>query len=492
MHAKTKEKEKKRSRDTQRQHMTALLAVLFCAVVVSAGVFFLVPTWMTKVYTVNPLEFDEMTTVAKEDVVTSSSTENTVATTTDTSGGNTRFDGATPSYIPTPESVKAIYMSQCVVGTPSFREDLVELIDETELNAVVIDIKDYTGKLAFTTDNPELAHAVSDQCGARDMKAFLAHLHRKGIYTIGRITVFQDPYYSRLHPELAVKFRDPEGAIWEDHKGLSFIDVGAKPFWEYIVTLSKEAHALGFDELNYDYIRYPSDGPMKNIAFDWAGDTSKQVVLEEFFAYLHSHMKDSESYPPGVTPPTLSADLFGMVTTNYDDLSIGQVLERAFPYFDYVAPMVYPSHYPPGFNGWSDPNTVPYKLIKFVMDSAVRRAEAESSTIHTRGAEPIYETVLVPPVSSTTATTTKKVETGRYTKEAYDKDIIRPWLQDFDYGGDYDVAEVKAQIQATYDAGLDSWMLWAPSNRYTRGALEKAPATTTTDHSRENELSTSS
>lgn len=377
-----------------------------------------------------------------------------------------------PKYMEAPEAVRAIYMSQCVVGTPSFRTDLVELIEETELNSVIIDVKDYTGKLGFDTDHPELAASVSNECGARDIEAFLELLHDKGIYTIARITVFQDPYYSRTHPELAVKFANPAGAVWEDHKGLSFIDVSAKPFWDYIVTLSQEAHRMGFDELNYDYIRFPSDGPMKNIQFDWTGNKEKQVALEEFFSYLHDEMKDPTAYPPGVKPPVLSADLFGMVTTNYDDLNIGQVLERALPYFDYIAPMVYPSHYPAGFNGWTDPNDHPYALIKFVMDSAVRRTVADSSPIPVLGSEPIYEEILVPPTGSTTATTTKRVATGRYTKEVYDKDKIRPWLQDFDYGGDYDVKEVRDQIQATYDAGLDSWMLWAPSNRYTRGALE--------------------
>jgi hypothetical protein len=115
------------------------------------------------------------------------------------------------------------------------------------------------------------------------------------------------------------------------------------------------------------------------------------------------------------------------------------------------------------------------------MDAAVRRTIADSSPIEVLGSAPILEKVIVPPTSSTTATTTKEVPTGKYTKVAYDKDKIRPWLQDFDYGGVYDVAEVKAQIKATYDAGLDSWMLWAPSNRYTRGALkDDAPPSTVT------------
>ena len=149
----------------------------------------------------------------------------------------------------------------------------------------------------------------------------------------------------------------------------------------------------------------------------------KREVIRSFFSFLEENLR-----PTGVF---LSADLFGMTTTNKDDLNIGQVLEYALPYFDYIDPMVYPSHYPPNFNGYADPNKYPYEVVKFSMDKAVARAIAASTT----------------------------------------PDKLRPWLQDFDYGGNYDIAEVKAQIKATYDSGLDSWMLWSPSNVYTRGAL---------------------
>jgi hypothetical protein len=363
------------------------------------------------------------------------------------------------AHVPLPDAVKAIYMSQCVVGTPSFRDELVALIKETELNSVIIDIKDYTGKLAFTTDNPLLAHAVSDECGATDMRAFIERLHREGIYVIGRITVFQDPYYSKEHPELAVK-KASDGSVWKDHKGLSFIDVGASPYWDYVVEISKESFNLGFDELNYDYIRFPSDGNMKDIAFTWS-TTTKVVQLEHFFTYLEAKVKDPALYGDyrhvGMrdTPvPLISADLFGMTTTNIDDLNIGQQLERALPHFDFIAPMVYPSHYPKQFNGWSNPNAVVYDLIHFVMKEGVRRAVATSTTVAFNGAEIV-------------ATSTPWL----YKKPSFSAQKLRPWLQDFDYGGDYGPDEVRGQIQAAYDAGLTSWMLWAPSNRYTRDAL---------------------
>lgn len=362
-------------------------------------------------------------------------------------------------HLSTPKPLRAIYMTQCVVGTPSFRDELVSLIESSELNSVVIDVKDYTGKIGFSTDNPALSESVSDKCGANDMQEFIASLHDKGIYTIARITVFQDPFYTTARPNLAVK-KASDGSVWRDYKGLSFIDVGARPFWDYIVELSKETHALGFDELNFDYIRFPSDGPMNDIYFPFSEAAilgsaryGKADVLEQFFIYLHSNLKNPEVYI-GNVPPVLSADVFGMTTTNTDDLNIGQVLERTLPYFDYVAPMVYPSHYPNGFNNWANPNLFPYEVVKFSMESAVRRAAATSTTVKT--------------LTNTLISTT----TLLYAKESFDTLKLRPWIQDFDYGGDYDIAEVRTQIQATYDAGLDSWMLWAPSNQYTRGALK--------------------
>ncbi len=365
-------------------------------------------------------------------------------------------------HIKTPEPLKAVYMSQCVVGTPDFRAKLVKLIEETELNAVVIDIKDYSGKISFPTNNPALRDSVSEQCGAADMRAFLAMLYEKGIYRIGRITVFQDPYYTKRYPELAITKASATSTTWKDNKGLSFVDVSAKPFWEYIVALSKESYALGFDELNYDYIRFPSDGPMNDIYYPWTKNMEKQEALEHFFVYLKNEMK-----PIGAV---LSADVFGMTTINTDDLNIGQVLERALPYFDYIAPMVYPSHYPPNFNGWKNPNTEPHDLITYVMEAAVVRAESTSTPIRTLNASAIKKTVIVPPLNGI-GTTTKEVATGLYTKEMFSRLKLRPWLQDFDYGGEYDASAVRAQIQGTYDAGLTSWMLWSPSNIYTREAL---------------------
>lgn len=371
-------------------------------------------------------------------------------------------------HLSAPEHVRSIYMSQCVVGTPSFRKDLVGIAESTEINSIIIDIKDYTGKIAFDTDNEVLVDSVSDECGAYDMKEFVRMLNEKGIYVIGRITVFQDPYYTKAYPHLAVKKASATSTLWADYKGLNFIDVGATDFHDYIIELSKESFRIGFDELNFDYIRFPSDGNMQDIYYpyseevvnnDW--DTGKAVVVEKFFSYLHEELSaftvkslNAEGEIQEVSPIT-SADLFGMVTTNTDDLNIGQQLERALPYFDYIAPMTYPSHYPSGFHGFTNPNDHVYGVLKFSMDEAVKRAVASTTKVKTL-------------TNSRIGTSTPVV----YDKPVYDKLKLRPWLQDFDYGGDYDIEEVRDQIQATYDSGLNSWMLWAPSNRYTIGALE--------------------
>ena len=337
-------------------------------------------------------------------------------------------------------------MTACVATMPSFRGKLAHIADTTEVNSIIIDVKDFSGTIVFSATDPLLKDNAGPGCRTKDLREFVAELHEKGIYVIARITVFQDPYYTKLHPELAVK-RASDGGVWKDRKGLSFIDVSAKPYWDYIVALGKESYAMGFDELNFDYVRFPSDGNMKDISFTWGKGMSKAESLEHFFMYLHSAFKD--------TGVKTSADLFGMTTTNTDDLNIGQVLERTMPYFDYVAPMVYPSHYPPNFNGWKNPNDYPYELIKFVMKSGADRAMATTTTVAHFGGERV-------------GTSTPAV----YTKDVYDRNKLRPWLQDFDYGGDYGPAEVRAQIQGTYDAGLNSWFLWDPRNVYTKDALK--------------------
>jgi len=370
------------------------------------------------------------------------------------------------AHVPLPLQVKAIYMTSCVAGTPSFRERLLELVRETEINSIILDIKDYSGTISFLPENEAWLPAWQNaRCGARDMRELVNLMHEQNIYVIGRITVFQDPFAAEHRPHLAVKKRDGQ-TNWKDGKGLSFIDVAAREYWDHIIDLATDSYNLGFDELNFDYVRYPSDGNMQDISFphtagsDWPND--KQANLEAFFRYLNEKLDNESRFAAfnhqntgrASTTPWTSADLFGMTTTNFDDLSIGQVQERAVPYFDFVAPMVYLSHYPPNYLGLGNPNLVPYKIVYHAMKSGVNRIQA--STTRMQGF--LHERI---------GTSTPAV----YQKSVFAADRLRTWIQDFDYGGNYDIAEVRAQIQASYDAGVMSWMIWAPSNIYTKGAL---------------------
>ncbi len=369
-------------------------------------------------------------------------------------------------HVPLPVPTKIIYMTSCVAGTTDFRQRLVNLIDDTEVNAVIIDIKDFSGTISFPPIDESWKPAwQAAKCGATDMESFIAMLHEKDIFVIGRITVFQDPFYTQTHPELAVA-KASDGTVWHDRKGLSFIDVGSREYWDHIILLARDAYNIGFDELNFDYVRYPSDGNMQDIAFPnsvrgkYGND--KQANLEAFFEYLSLKLNDEKLYADmrheetgrASNTPWTSVDLFGMTTTNTDDLSIGQVIERAAPYFDFIAPMVYPSHYPNNFIGLSNPNEHPYTIVHYAMSGGVARMRATTT-----------------PVSGFTHTRIGTSTPALYEKPVYFGDKLRTWIQDFDYGGDYDAADVRAQIQASYDAGVHSWMIWAPSNIYTKEAL---------------------
>jgi hypothetical protein len=286
------------------------------------------------------------------------------------------------------------------------------------VNAVVFDIKDYSGHISYKVDDPELAKFGSVENRIPDVKEFITSLHAKNIYVIGRISSFQDSYLVGAHPEWAVKTKS--GGIWADYKGVKWLDAGAKPVWDYVVAIGNDAYGQGFDELNFDYIRFPSDGNMKDLSYDWSGTNSRESTMRKFFEYLNKQFASSSA--------VISADLFGLVTSANDDLGIGQVLEDALANFDFVAPMVYPSHFGKGYIGLDKPAKYPYEVVRAAMDRGVSKANHASTT----------------PLK------------------------IRPWLQAFSLGADYTPAMVRAQIQATYDAGLNSWMLWNAASVYNK------------------------
>lgn len=329
------------------------------------------------------------------------------------------------THIKPPDSIKSLYMTSWVAGTPSMRNHVISLIDDTEANAVVIDIKDATGMIAFTINNEPFKSLGSSINRIPDIVKVIAELHGKGIYVIGRVATFQDPYLIKKWPSEAVKTETDKNVLWRDRKGIGWFDAGSQKVWDYVIAIAEEAHDVGFDEINFDYVRFPSDGNMKDIYFPISEGKTKPEVLESFFKYADEKLHTKKD------PMVISADLFGMVTTNTDDLGIGQVLEKAAPYFDYIDPMVYPSHFPDTWNGFQNPADHPYDVIKITMTKAAERFQAI-------GQDP------------------KK---------------LRPWLQDFNLGATYTAEMVRAQIKATYDSGLDSWLIWDPRNVFTKGGL---------------------
>lgn len=338
--------------------------------------------------------------------------------------GNLRYYDVT--HIETPDSVRAVYMTSWIAGRKDLRERIhKQLRDNDSINSIVIDIKDDTGKISFPIEHSLIKELESSEKRISDIRDFIKELHEDNIYVIGRISVFQDPHLIKKWPDQAVKKISNSSENWTDRKGIGWMDASSEKVWDYVNTIAEESYKIGFDEINFDYIRFPSDGNMKDIKYTLSEGKSRQDVLESFFKYTHDRLK-----PQGII---ISADIFGMTTVNTDDLGIGQVLEKTLPYFDYVCPMVYPSHFPKGWAGISDPAASPYEVIKKSMGKAIERTEAIGES----------------------------------------KEKLRPWLQDFNLGATYTSSLVESQITATYDLGLDSWLMWDPRNVYTIQAFKK-------------------
>lgn len=361
-----------------------------------------------------------------------------------------------------PSVVKAIYLTGWSAGSASKIQRVIDLVKSTELNSVVIDVKDYSGYVSYAMDVPEAkSSGAEDQIRIARPNALIKQLHDNNIYTIARVTVFQDPLLADAKPGLAVKNKNT-GGIWKDQKGLAWLDPAGQETWDYIVAIANDALSRGFDEINFDYVRFPSDGTLANMEFPFYKPTvEKHEVLREFFAYLRNHVKGK-----------ISADVFGLTTVAEDDMGIGQLIGDAAQYFDYVSPMVYPSHYADGFIGYKNPALHPYEVISYSLNNAV------------------YKFLKIPTAADGSAPHVAK---------------LRPWLQDFDLGATYTASMVKDEMKAVTDSlcltepteaeaealskltgpgrkcgtgeaddrkyMYDGWMLWDPSNNYTPAAL---------------------
>ncbi|NQU83598.1 MAG: hypothetical protein HQ536_02710 [Parcubacteria group bacterium] len=330
-------------------------------------------------------------------------------------------------HVEKPEIVKGIYLTAYSAGTKRF-DELLELIKNTELNTMVIDIKTGSGEITFEPKNPNLTKYSSVNVLIEDLDGMIKKAHEAGVYLIARNFVFQDPAVVKKHPDWAVQ--NKYGGVWKDWKGVTWLDASVRGVWDYNVLLSREVYERGFDEINFDYIRFPSDGPMASIKYNFWDGESKTETMKEFYSYLDEKLRKK-----GII---ISADLFGLTCCNNGIPSIGQDVIDASQYFDDVAQMVYPSHYFDGFIGYANPADHPYEIVKYSLDE-----------------------------------TNKKFE--KFYEENPESDVefagLRPWLQDFDIGAIYDAKKVRAQIQAVYDAGGSGWLIWNARNVYEEDAF---------------------
>lgn len=329
----------------------------------------------------------------------------------------------------TPEKVKGIYITGNSFASAKKREQLFNLIKRTELNTAVIDIKDNRGKLLFQPASEELKDWPLSlvKLNYDDFKSILSDLQDSNIYTIARITTFQDSIAAETYKETALK--NASGGLWRDYRGVAWLDMTNPQSWKLVVELTKEAETIGFDEVQFDYIRFPSDGNIKTIKYyNLPAGQKKYQALDGFFNYLKSNTTE-------LTIP-LSIDLFGLTYWQRQDqtydLGIGQRLIDAGKYFNYISPMVYPSHYYSGIMGFENPAAHPYEIVNKAMKDGNIMLTNSSSTA-----------------------------------------LSRPWLQDFNMGAVYNAAMVKKEIQACDDNNCSGWLLWNAANNYTESALEK-------------------
>ena len=325
-----------------------------------------------------------------------------------------------PQLANPPVIIKGIYITGWTAGSSARMQALINLIKNTELNAVVIDIKDYSGYVSYAMDVPDVAASgAENQIRITRPNALIKELHDSGIYVIGRITDFQDPILAKAHPEWALKNKTT-GVVWTDNNGLAWMDPAAMPAWNYFASIAKDAFGRGFDEINFDYIRFASDGSLGNIIYPyWDGKMPMATVIAGYFKFLRQTFPNDR----------ISADLFGLSTVNNDDLGIGQVIQNAYEYFDYVCPMVYPSHYASGFIGYKSPAAYPYQVISYSLSHGFAKLLAMGNT-------------------NTTVSSTGQ---ARFAIGTIPNTKLRPWLQDFDLGAVYTSAMIREEKQAVYD-----------------------------------------
>lgn len=331
-----------------------------------------------------------------------------------------------PPLVPTPDTVRGLYVNRwAAIGTRL--DDLIAIAERTEVNALVIDVKDDRGLVLYRS-NVALAHAIGADTNRpikRDrLRAALDTMRAHGIYPIARVVVIKDPLLALARPQWAIRSRRDSTRPWLDAHQLPWLDPHQDEPWRYAAELACEAVALGFSEVQFDYVRFPDDARLaRQAVFPLARGRTRAEVIRDQLKLTRDRLR------PLRVPVT--ADVFALTMTDTTDMGIGQKWEMVLGAVDVVLPMMYPSHYYAGMYGMADPNAHPGRTITRGLQDGVRRSTAVQGAAS-----------------------------------------IRPWYQDFTLGAPrYGVSEVRAQIEAGYRQGVYGWLLWNPRSYYSVGAL---------------------
>jgi hypothetical protein len=327
----------------------------------------------------------------------------------------------------TPQVIKGAYLTYYGFNDRGIRSRVLDLVGRTELNAVIIDVKGDRGWILYRTEVPlALEAGAQGPATIKDFDSMMADLKARGVYTIARIVAFKDNVLATRRPDLAI-IDTRTGRPWSDRENLAWVDPFHEAVWDYNIAIAREAVRKGFDEVQFDYVRFPTDG--KLMAARYSKPNTKDTRLPTIAAFLARARREI-----GPLGAFVGADVFGYTAFNENDTDIGQRIEELAPHVDFLCPMVYPSGYHLGIPGYRNPVAHPYEVV--------------------------HESVRL----------IRKRATGAPMQ-------VRPWLQDFrDYAFDrriFGVPEVRAQMKAAVDGGGTGWMLWNPRNDYTGAALNQ-------------------
>jgi len=322
-----------------------------------------------------------------------------------------------------PFTPKALYLSFFGIGDRSLRESAIKLIQETELNSLVIDVKGDRGMIPYKSSIPLAAEVGAQRITTvKEMADLMRSLKGKGIYTIARIVVFKDNPLALARPDWAVKTQG--GEIWRDRENLAWVDPFNKEVWDYNINIAMEAAQYGFDEIQFDYLRFPDASGLR-----FSMPNTEEDRVKAISGFLMEARRRLIPYNV-----FLSADIFGYVCWNLNDTNIGQRLEDLAPHVDYICPMLYPSGFQYGIPGYRNPVANPFEIVYLSLKRAQERTNLPSQR-------------------------------------------FRPWLQAFrDYAFDrryFNDKEILGEVKAADGFGSHGWMLWNPRNSYSSTGLRK-------------------